>query len=294
MQTINFKDVRPTWSLPQYPPYHRGPNLEEYFYKFYMTHRPEFDATGYTLIPIFWTMCYWQNRQLQPYLDALPKDKKYFAVSQHADAIKEKLPEGSVAFCSGGNNGGIPLPHVTSGVPEKYRPDLTDIEDLTGRSKKHFCSFTGAVDTHKIRKELHKQLHFRQGYVFNNSSWELDVPQEKQDLFMVTTRNTKFTLCPRGYGPQSFRTYESIQLGSVPVYIHDDNKWLPFDDIVPWDKFAVLVHVNDIDLIDRRLRQISDMQYMSMRAMGTIVYNTLFSLGGVSQQILKHLQNERN
>lgn len=37
-----------------------------------------------------------------------------------------------------------------------------------------------------------------------------------------------FQLAPRGTGPTSFRLYESLQMGLVPIYIHDGQPWLPY------------------------------------------------------------------
>ena len=36
-----------------------------------------------------------------------------------------------------------------------------------------------------------------------------------------------FGLAPRGYGPTSFRLYETMQMDAVPIYI-SDVFWLPF------------------------------------------------------------------
>ena len=44
-------------------------------------------------------------------------------------------------------------------------------------------------------------------------------------------RDSLFSLCPRGYGPTSFRLYESIQLGSIPVYIAEDDEHIALSRI---------------------------------------------------------------
>ena len=41
------------------------------------------------------------------------------------------------------------------------------------------------------------------------------------EKFENLIKSSFFFLCPRGYGPASFRLYESIELGTVPVYISD-------------------------------------------------------------------------
>jgi hypothetical protein len=133
---IDFKNLRPPANYPIYPPYHKGDYIEEYFYKFYKNNKEEFDKTGYTYIPIFWTNVYITNvnRELvQPYIDALPVGK-YFTVSQHDDAVIETLPPYTLCFEAGGNKNGIPIPLICSPIDK-------DICEPT--EKNIFCSFVG-------------------------------------------------------------------------------------------------------------------------------------------------------
>ena len=120
---VDFKELRIPYEHPTYPPYHEGYYMEEYFYRYYLKNKKEFDKTGFTLIPIFWTNVYImehkganKRRLIQPFLNALPAGK-YFSVSQHDDAVQEQLPEGTLSFEGGGNGNGIPLPLICSKIP---------------------------------------------------------------------------------------------------------------------------------------------------------------------------------
>eukprot|EP00607_Mallomonas_marina_P006706 CAMPEP_0182438178 /NCGR_PEP_ID=MMETSP1167-20130531/85572_1 /TAXON_ID=2988 /ORGANISM="Mallomonas Sp, Strain CCMP3275" /LENGTH=90 /DNA_ID=CAMNT_0024631407 /DNA_START=429 /DNA_END=698 /DNA_ORIENTATION=- len=37
--------------------------------------------------------------------------------------------------------------------------------------------------------------------------------------------NTKYNLCPRGFGRTSYRLAETIQIGRIPVYLYGDVPW---------------------------------------------------------------------
>ena len=87
-----------------------------------------------------------RRRLIQPYLDALP-DTKYFTVSQHDDAVAEKLPPGTISFEGGGNGNGIPLPLICSKLPSVK----TDVD------RDIFCSFVGS-DTHPIRDRINRRM----------------------------------------------------------------------------------------------------------------------------------------
>ena len=51
--------------------------------------------------------------------------------------------------------------------------------------------------------------------------------------FVELMSRSVFALCPRGYGRTSYRMYEALQLGCIPVYIHDE-PWLPYADELDW------------------------------------------------------------
>lgn len=279
---IDFKDIRIPWHLPPYPPYHTGKYLEEYFYDFYRNRKDEFDRLNITLIPVFWTTAYLKNINVQRYIDYLPCDKKYFAVSQHDDAIKERLPEGTIVFSAGGNSGGIPIPLVCSPIPSKY---------LISKQKDIFCSFIGS-NTHPLRKYISDLLKEDKNYYIKIKHWTDDVRDDEMSLFLDVTSRSKFTLCPRGYGAQSFRLYEAIQLNSVPVYIFD-TPWLPFDGIIKWSDFCVLIDRNNIHNIKSILESITPEQYDKMLAKGKEAYTNFFTLQATCETIYKLLKQKK-
>ena len=63
------------------------------------------------------------------------------------------------------------------------------------------------------------------------------------DLFGNWLSQFKYSLCPRGHGPSSFRLYESLLHGTIPVIVSDH--WVPPASI-PWDEIALRVPERDI------------------------------------------------
>jgi hypothetical protein len=105
-------------------------------------------------------------------------------------------------------------------------------------------------------------------YVISARNWTPSVSENDFNNFINITSRSIFCLAPRGYGRSSFRLYEAIQLGTIPVFIYDD-KWLPFEDEIDWNEFSVLIDVNNIQNIDsilssytsERVKQIQDNLY---------------------------------
>lgn len=279
---VNFKHLRPPANYPVYPPYHKGLYLEEYFYNFYKANKTSFDKTGYTLIPIFWTNIYNTNLNrhlIQPYLDVLPAGK-YFTVSQHDDAVTERLPEGTISFEAGGNKNGIPIPLICSQINKSNGPDLY---------RQILCSFVGSINTNPLRETIYNTFYNDTDFVFSTQQWCSAVSNNRLDTFIDITSRSIFSLCPRGYGAQSFRIYEVMQLGAIPVIVYD-KEWFPFSDFIDWNTFAVLIHTSEIKSIKEKLLSKSKQEVEQMLEVGKHVYNTMFTMEGVSKQILKFLE----
>lgn len=226
------KHLRPDSNYPVYPPYHQGPYLEEYFFNQY---RP----TERLYLPIFWTACYNTGvGGIQEFLNTLDQDKAYFTVSQHDDAPREHLPPNTKIFNAGGNQGGIPIPLICSPFPEikKCERDI-------------FCSFRGAI-THPIRQKMTEVDPRLVIEIVQPSSF--DTIGRFEDLLARSV----FSLCPRGYGATSFRLYETIQYESIPVYLYD-KLWLPYQEELNWNEFAVLIHESEIHRLAEILNTIN-------------------------------------
>lgn len=288
--TYDFKIFRITDDSPVYPPYHTGFYLEEYFFDFYKKNKLAFDNTGYTLIPIFWTAVYRENiffkstldrkQLLQEYLDALPAGN-YFCVSQHDDAVKEYLPKNTLSFEAGGRREGIPIPLICS--PLKNIPKSV--------KKEFFCSFIGSY-THPLRREIFNLYSSDKDFKLCGGEWTAAVTDDQFKTFVDTTVKSEFTLCPRGYGASSFRLYEALQLGSIPVYI-SDKEWLPFNYEINWNDFCVIVKPDNLINLKNILKVISDDQKNKMLIRGKEVYKNYFTLEKTCVQILKILEKHK-
>lgn len=270
---------------PAYPPYHKGKYLEQYFIDFYIKNKKEFDNTGYHFLPICWTDMYlYKNNlsiKLQNTLNTLDQTKKYFTVSQHDDAPKEKLPPNTIKFSAGGNQPNcVPIPLICSPIPNTKQTE-----------KNIFCSFVGSA-THKIRMDMLHHLVDKNDYVLKPKHWSPSIEDKRKDLFLDITARSVFSLCPRGYGATSFRLYEAMQLGAIPVYIYTDEPYIPFTDKLNWNDICILLEYKDIANIDKILKQITKNKQQDMLSNIKYVYDKLFTLEGMCLNILEHLKNQ--
>ena len=277
-----------------YPPYHQGDYLEQYFLKFYLKNIEEFKKLERQFIPVCWTDLYLKAlhtiNDLVIDLSNLDKGKKYFTVSQHDDApAVHLLPPDTINFSAGGNQPNtIPIPLICSAIPNP-----------PNQKKDIFCSFVGSITApstffgvlaHDIRIKMLKVLKDKPEYLLKPRNWSEEIKKERQDLFLDITSRSKFTLCPRGYGATSYRMYEAMQLGSVPVYIYNDFPFIPYSDKINWDEIAILINQNDMDNLNTILKSVSDEKYNHMINKIKEIYPNYFTLEATCVNILKNLK----
>lgn len=283
---------RPIATYPSYPPYHIGSDMEKYFFEYYTKNKLKTDRI---YLPIYWTNLYnnknssvTYGKMLQDYLTTLDPNLKYFTICQHDDAPREILPKNTFVFSGSGriyetkpNNNYIPIPLICSPI---ISPDKSRVRDI-------FCSFVGS-DTHPIRTEIRKALASNEKFLISTHTWEADINKDRESEFIDTTERSIFTLCPRGYGLASFRLFEVMQLGSIPVYVYD-TPWLPYENEINWEEICVLVHKSDIRNIPNILDGIPEEKISRMLEMAKLTYDNWFSLNGMCTKVYNILENEK-
>lgn len=284
MVCLTSESLRQQADYSIYPPYHTGKYLEEYFYAWY-TKKNVKSSRKY--IDIFWTNIYCNSAvgkgtrvNIQNELNCLDPNGSYFTVCQHDDGPMENLPEDTLIFSAGGNrkHGNIiPIPLICSKL----------VNEPINETKTILCSFIGSL-THPIRKEMCSRWANDDDFVIGAQEWKAEVPKRNLMLFKTFTSKSTFTLCPRGYGKTSFRLYEALQLGSIPVYISDEH-YLPWTDELDWNEFCVLLKPNQINNLKEILLTYNEERIKSMIEKGKSIYNKYFSLNGMCEQIEKRL-----
>jgi hypothetical protein len=77
-----------------------------------------------------------------------------------------------------------------------------------------------------------------------------------KDDFELMARSSTFTLAPAGYGKWTYRFFNSILWGSIPV-LFSDGYIKPFSSCIPYDSFSITLPEKDILNVDKILRSIS-------------------------------------
>jgi hypothetical protein len=239
--------------------------------------------------------------QLQKFLDSsLSPSKKYFTVARCDEGLYENIPDNLLVFGAGKfYDVAIPL---TSAIP--YTPPASNL--------KYLATFAGCIQCGGPDPSEERPTHSAN----NPDGIGTQVRRAMQSVFagvdgckIDDVRNggsdkawrnmtsmmsqSKFCLAPRGYAPTSFRLYEAMALGSIPVYISDEFI-LPFDNNLDWDEFCIFCSNRPAELkrLPQRLKNISESWRLNALIALRELYASHFSLDGTCQKITHILETE--
>jgi hypothetical protein len=111
----------------------------------------------------------------------------------------------------------------------------------------------------------------------------------REDYLGLLARS-RFGLCPRGYGRTSFRLMEVMHAGCVPVYIHAGDAWLPYQDLLDWSEFCVLVDYRNLEGLHDVLAAMPEARVKAMARRAKEVCDHSFTMEFASGYVFDKLQ----
>lgn len=247
---------------------------------------------------------------------ALPSSERRVTVAQHIRAINyfdlfEALDITDVfwahAVHSYQTSKGIrihPFPLFPAQAP--------DYEGSTPSEKRHLANFVGAYNpaiylTNVREKIFEDEGRFGDLHIVKRERWHFDravydeqiagrtasesqlatEAQMKQD-YLDAIRQSWFTLCPTGSGPNSIRIFESLALGSIPIILSRALHLAGPSDL--WERAAIIEEDSE-DGYRRaveRARRTSNAERLEMMAAGKTLFDHVGPGGyaGIIQQAL--------
>jgi hypothetical protein len=202
----------------------------------------------------------------------------YVTVTQNGDGIEGSdkslhLPS-NLFILSQGGKGHVPLP--------LWLHQMNPSDYLIRRNYHFDALFMGTPRNHAIRFRMIKIMQ----KVFPNSSFFSHPVSNWRKQY----GKAKVILCPRGWGRNSYRLTEVLQMGMIPVYVYNDLIWLPYYDSIEWLSFAYVAHIDELESILEHIKwELTPEKVVSMRHKVISFYSTHWSAEGVIQQIFKLL-----
>lgn len=164
-------------------------------------------------------------------------------------------------FSSSGNNtkfDGIDIITIPYFARNNIKPNA---------KKDIFYSFIGNVRSHKSRAQIFNMIHpkntvliKRDIFHYNNKNEALIKKMEKEYADVLS--RSRFSLCPRGQSAGTYRFWESLQAGAIPVLISDNYK-LP--ESFDWNSCIIIIKESEIKNLYSILIRISQQKEEELR-----------------------------
>ena len=123
-------------------------------------------------------------------------------------------------------------------------PSLKNYEfQQIGSVRKYIATFKGSSTRSNIRKRCFDAL---QKY-HNDKDFIICGSKNSQYNYNDLINNSLYAFVIEGDLPWSYRFSEVISAGCIPIIIKSDWEFLPFHHIINWDKYAIVISLEDIE-----------------------------------------------
>ncbi|XP_010940042.1 probable glycosyltransferase At5g03795 [Elaeis guineensis] len=169
------------------------------------------------------------------------------------------------ALCNADVSEGVFIRGKDVSLPETYiRTPRRPLRDVGGKpvSQRSILAFFAGQMHGRVRPIL---IQYWRGKDADMRIYEaLPHRVAKKMSYIQHMKTSKFCICPMGYEVNSPRIVEAIYYECVPVIIAD-NFVLPFDEVLDWSAFSVVVAEKDIPNLKDILLKIPLRQYITMQ-----------------------------
>ncbi len=212
-------------------------------------------SVTYVPVPFYY---YLYNKKLHeasfPVVD--PKQKTFTITHvEHLQRLLPLLRKHNIKVVFAVNATKDDLASDNNGVTKKAFPYSCMNDIKPSKEKDIFYSFMGTALTYpKVRRKIFDMKHSAGSVIVERKAWghaKAITPEERArqaKAFRDTLASSRFSLCPRGEGPQTIRFYESLKAGAIPVVISDDATYPESDNWNQddWQKCMITVPEDDI------------------------------------------------
>ena len=178
-----------------------------------------------------------------------------------------------------------------------YPAQAPEYEGARRSKKRHLANFVGAYNPSIYLTDVREVIFEDEGkyadlYIVKRDRWHFDravydeqiggrvasetqletEAQQKQD-YIDAIRQSWFTLCPTGSGPNSIRIFECLALGSIPIVLSRDLTLVGEQDL--WDRAAIIEEDSE-DGYRRaieRARRMPDAERVDMLSAGKVLFD---------------------
>jgi hypothetical protein len=155
-----------------------------------------------------------------------------------------------------------------------------------------FLSESSLVDTNFIIKD-----RFLGGAQMSDGRVDQERWEKAQREFVQNMVTSDYVLCSRGAGNFSYRLYEALSCGRIPVFI-DTDCGVPYDFAVDWKRYCVWIDEGEIPIIARKVlefhERLTPQEFTDLQSECRRIWETMLSPEGFFTHFHKHFEMTRD
>lgn len=167
--------------------------------------------------------------------------------------------------------------------------DQEYIESARSTEKKYDFCFIGQTGYQGRNFLEPENINLPNGatYLFENTEpiWSIQDTEDRVSLskeFCSRIASARYCFAPRGVGSSSFRLYQSLMVGTVPIIYGMNDR--PFGDVLDWSDFSI---DGDYCKLTGSLELPSGEDYGCMRGRGMAIWDHLFHMKKTDEYIFE-------
>lgn len=169
------------------------------------------------------------------------------------ERVRSKTEKPTVGFCGYGSVGSVKL------LWSMMKGVQLNASRLLGRSDYDAIPIVPAtlLRSRAMRllekdERINTAFLIRDRYTARSKANSRSATTQTAESFYSNIYETDYTLCMRGFGNWSYRFYETLACGRIPVFI-DSDCVLPLDSKIDWKRYCVWVDSSELHLIGEKI-----------------------------------------
>jgi len=171
----------------------------------------------------------------------------------------------------------------------------TLVKNIIRPTKKTYEDIAKSIRGDACRNLL-KNNKVKTNFIIRNGFWAAGIEDKAmaREEYASNMFQSIYAIATRGGGNFSYRLYEIISCGRIPIFINTDSV-LPFENSINWKKHVVWVENNEIHKIDEILLNFHNSktkeQLIELQKQNRILYETKISPHGFFKELKYQLNN---
>ncbi len=101
-------------------------------------------------------------------------------------------------------------------------------------------------------------------------------------------RDSRFQLCPRGFGRTSYHLMETFQMGLIPIHVYSDIPWVPYGDL--YDTIGFKTNISFLPTLLEHVASLSGNEITDMEDR-IVSFRSHFTWEGLRKEILSFIRS---